>query len=242
MPYEMHDDVDTPPDDAVALWRYMYFTKFVSMLEDRAIHFAQLSQLAQDDPFEGSLSQPIIEAFANAAKREGLSAVDIERRVRTTLGVYGMARTLLYANCWHQNTIESAAMWKLYLQSGEGIAIKSSIGRLKASFAKSDRAVHIGKVLYMNYDSDVTPTHNVIGLGLLKRSSFEHEREIRALLFENNGPKGIKVQVEMETLVESIYVAPTAPFWLKSLVDSVVLRYELVIPVLQSALSQRALY
>ncbi len=241
MPYEAHD-VDTPQDDALALWRYMDFTKFVSLLEDRAVYFAQLAVRAEDDPFEGSLSQPTIKEFVAAAKNEGLSPVDTEGRVRTTLQTYGMARTLLYANCWHQNTVESAAMWKLYLQSGEGIAIRSSVGQLKASFAKSGRPVHVGMVQYINYDVDLTPIHNVIGLGLLKRKSFEHEREIRALLFENEGPKGIKIHVELETLIESIYVAPTAPAWLKSLVNNVVLRYELSIPVLQSALSQRALY
>ena len=50
---------DPPPSDAI-LWRYMDFTKFVALLEMRALFFARSDKL--NDPFEGSLPKRNIEA------------------------------------------------------------------------------------------------------------------------------------------------------------------------------------
>jgi hypothetical protein len=51
--YQDHPLLSPPPDDAV-LWRYMDFTKFVSLLETSALFFCRPDQLG--DPFEGSIS------------------------------------------------------------------------------------------------------------------------------------------------------------------------------------------
>ena len=51
--YEPHPNLYPPPDGAV-LWRYMDFTKFVSLLERKALFFCRPDRLG--DLFEGSLS------------------------------------------------------------------------------------------------------------------------------------------------------------------------------------------
>lgn len=38
-----------PPSEDLVIWRYMDFTKFVSLLETRSIFFVRVAQL--DDPF-----------------------------------------------------------------------------------------------------------------------------------------------------------------------------------------------
>ena len=53
-------------------------------------------------------------------------------------------------NCWHENEHESAAMWKLYIKSVEGIAIQSTYSKLKKSFI-NDEIIFIGKVKYIDY-------------------------------------------------------------------------------------------
>ena len=49
---------ELPPDDAT-LWRYMDFTKFVSLLEKQALFFSKPDRLG--DPFEGSLPKKNLE-------------------------------------------------------------------------------------------------------------------------------------------------------------------------------------
>jgi len=43
-------------------------------------------------------------------------------------------RRYVFVNPWHKNEFESAAMWKLYLKSEEGVAIRTTVERLKHAF------------------------------------------------------------------------------------------------------------
>lgn len=43
-------------------------------------------------------------------------------------------------------------MWKLYSLLGQGIAIRSNVGRLKRAFVKAEQKVFIGRVNYYDYD------------------------------------------------------------------------------------------
>jgi hypothetical protein len=52
--YEEHPNFVPPPDRA-RLWRYMDFTKFVSLLDKEALFFSSAAILG--DPFEGSDSR-----------------------------------------------------------------------------------------------------------------------------------------------------------------------------------------
>ena len=49
------DDHLTIPDENDKIWRYVDFSKFLSLLEDSAIFFSRADKL--DDPFEGSYSK-----------------------------------------------------------------------------------------------------------------------------------------------------------------------------------------
>jgi len=48
--YTPHEVFTFPPDDLVKIWRYMDFTKFVSLLEKRSLYFPRIDQL--EDTFE----------------------------------------------------------------------------------------------------------------------------------------------------------------------------------------------
>ena len=52
--YEEHETFTPPSSDAI-LWRYMDFTKFVSLLEKQALFFPRADKLG--DPFEGSFTK-----------------------------------------------------------------------------------------------------------------------------------------------------------------------------------------
>lgn len=51
------------------LWRYMDFSKFVSMLQQKALWFTRLDQFP--DPYEGLLTKPTAEFFEQTKWREG---------------------------------------------------------------------------------------------------------------------------------------------------------------------------
>ncbi|MBN1566152.1 MAG: DUF2971 domain-containing protein [Anaerolineae bacterium] len=156
------------PDDETKIWRYMSLTKFVSLLHRQALFFGRVAGLQKDDPYEGAFPK-------------NYDQPDLKRYFRQI----GHADTVA-VNCWHIGNYESAAMWKLY--GDGGIAVQSTIGCLKKSFDRETREIYLGKVYYIDYEIDhlSSDEENMLSLCLHKRPSFEHERELRALM--NLGP------------------------------------------------------
>ena len=104
--YTEHPTFSPPPDDAV-LWRYMDFTKFVSLLEKQALFFARADKL--EDPFEGYL--PGMNRAAARRFHEGHPD-----QLQTMFNRMKECPRFMLINCWHKGDHESAAMWKLVCQ------------------------------------------------------------------------------------------------------------------------------
>ena len=140
------------------------------------------------------------------------------------------------------NNYESVAMWELYLKSGEGVAIQSTVGRMINSFKKSAEEVYIGQVKYVYFEKKEIPWNNVFYLALHKRKSFEHERELRALVMCADNLPGKLIAVDLTVLIQNIFVAPNCPIWIHDLVKKMVNRYGLAKRVLHSGLEQNPMY
>ena len=53
--YVEHSAFESPTDENAQIWRYLDFTKFVDLLDRRALFFARVDELT--DQFEGSLTK-----------------------------------------------------------------------------------------------------------------------------------------------------------------------------------------
>lgn len=268
--YEEHPIFKQPTDEDGKVWRYMDFTKLVSFLESGCLYFSRADKLG--DPFEGSLPRRNVEARRvlqsgkislldrpEGAREQYLKHIESTGEINQYwLKFYGI-------NCWHMNEHESAAMWNLYLKSNEGVAIQSTYRKLRESIIDDER-VFLGKVEYIDYENAViddyydanspTPfTYNPFSTFVHKRKSFEHEHEVRALVwkpptvaedqighFQDTIAGGVEVRVDVTRLVERIYVAPSAPEWFPSLVSNVAKRYGFAFEVVTSKLDERPVF
>jgi hypothetical protein len=119
-------------------------------------------------------------------------------------------------NCWHLNQGESAAMWDLYGNS-KGIAIRSTVGRLKESLKDELRKICLCKVEYGE------ARNALISPLCSKRKSFEHEREIRLYLIEPDRSHcdgaGTLVSVNLNYLIQRVYLAPNADPEMRSKIE-----------------------
>ncbi len=233
--YEQHPDFESP-DEEDKIWRYMDFAKFVSLLEMNALFFARCDKV--EDTYEGIYPRKESkEAFEN--RNASIEHSQQEQKE-------------MFINCWHINGYESAAMWKLYSSENYGIAIQSTFSRLKKSVShQNNHTIKIGKVKYIDYEYDHfqderRETARVASGDILghingvrsedawirpyipflhKRKSFEHERELRAILNSSDDrTEGIKVSVDLNELIERVYVAPTAESWIFELVKAISIR------------------
>jgi hypothetical protein len=80
-----------------------------------------------------------------------------------------------------------------------------------------------------------------------KRKSFEHEREVRAVYHEPEAASsgsygGVYVPLDLNNLIEKIYICPTAPVWFAELVSSLCTTYNLNKEVVQSSLFSGPIY
>ncbi len=220
----------------------MDFTKFVSLIDTKALFFSRADKLG--DTFEGSYSK------ANLQLRPHVYKNVPEHALKKISIALEQLRRYVAINCWHINDYESAAMWSLYVQGDEGIAIQTTFKSLTESFCvHTADPIYVGKVQYIDYDTDWMPEGNLFYPFIHKRRSFEHENELRAILtrflINKDGfdlssesiQNGVLVSVDLEILIHNIYVSPTSPEWFYNLVKSILNKYGLSKNVKQSSLA-----
>jgi hypothetical protein len=147
------------------------------------------------------------------------------------------------------NEHESAAMWKLYSSSNEAVCIRSTYRRLRRCLPQ---CVFVGEVSYIDYETGGFSLGKVFNAIMHKRLSFAHERELRAIFWEQDGipdaqpykpqidDSGLAMEVDLPALIERVYVSPTAAPWFADLVRAMTKKYELAFPVDQSVLASAA--
>lgn len=254
-------NIEEPTDKTIRIWRYMDFAKFILMLAQKGLYFVRCSLL--DDKHEGSI--PMVNF--RARKAQPLLA-------KSSFNKDMLSLTLV--NCWHMNDGESEAMWRLYGDSAKAIAIQSTFKRLRSLL---DKHIICGKVHYIDYKKE-----SIYDMGLpsqsfrspcnrypvrrqleytlaipfmCKRKSFDHERELRAIVtchtaisgkykvnelgFESS-VTGRLIPVSLNKLIENVYVSPSAPDWYFEAVQVAMKKFGLARKVKRSALDCRPLY
>lgn len=214
--------VKKPDDENSKIWRYLDFPKFVSLLHEKKLFFVQACKLP--DRFEGlwlKTDRKLDEYFKEYQKFTCIS-------------------------CWQKNESESALMWEIYPKSDNGIAIQSTFKRLKQSFVNEKRDIYTGEVNYTNFVLDSIPENTLVPF-FRKRIPFSDEHEIRAIYQEID--KGLEkkstidfvnygtyIIVDLDKLIEKIYISPKTEKWFHNLVQSIVNKYEINKEVIKSSL------
>ncbi|CAN5606858.1 hypothetical protein BH10BAC2_BH10BAC2_05220 [soil metagenome] len=240
--YAKSNRFELPSDENLKIWKYMDLSKLVSILSRRQLYFTRPDQF--EDSWEGSYPKANMEEFASDQEVPLSTHREINKYMRAAIGV----------NCWHMNENESAAMWKLYLKSDEGIAIQSTLGRLKESLVGLE-IVYMGLVEYENYDEARFPRGDRYIPFFRKRKSFAHEQELRAVFrltspsrpltvneAANHFPKGMYHDVDTAVLIENIYTSPTMQSWCFESIKAVVKALDDKWEIKKSKLTDEALF
>jgi len=238
-----HPSFRNQPTAEDKIWRYMDLARYLSFLDARALHFVRADQMA--DTWEG------VYGPKNLELRPGLYGEDYEAVNESLRKSRAYMRQRMHMNCWHHAPVESAAMWDIYQRDGRGVAVQSTWARLTSSINDS-RSVYGAKIQYVDYSQTFIPEGNAFDAFMHKRESFSHEQEVRLIAMTGlSGPHPneegtsvdlgpeppvIPIRVNLEALVQAVYVAPNAPEWVGNVVESVTARYGYQFPVRQSDL------
>lgn len=249
-PYEI-------PKANTQLWRYMDFSKYVSMLVDSGLYFARADTF--EDVFEGAKGikknkdkwdKFYLHTFRSAIEnppegyKKNLSDKEVEQhsqRILKELESSGeLSRRYTFINCWHENEFESEAMWRLYSNYFENaIAIKTSFKNLYLSMGR-DPSIRVGYVKYLDLNSKYAGVNDAFWR---KRKSFDHEREVRAIKIDRKSNKsGIVISCNLSVLIEEIYISPTSPIWFEKIVNDISRKYGLNVKARLSQLNEEPFF
>lgn len=129
---------------------------------------------------------------------------------------------------------ESLAVWKSYLEGGEGLVIRTTFGKLKSAIdEETDHTYFAGIVDYVAYFDEFLDTPNFFEYIMSKPREYQFERELRLFFWLANhaevkeimeqrveqaedgelvktprAPAGITFEVDLDKLMEDIYIYP----------------------------------
>ncbi|MBF0694438.1 MAG: hypothetical protein IR153_05215 [Flavobacterium sp.] len=208
--YKPSVNIKLPEDPDTIIWKYLSFSKFLDLLLSRRLFMARSDKF--EDQYEGTFSEPTFEEI----KKLSVNNPDF-------LDYYNAHRKKVVVSSWHINEYESYAMWQIFTQNNEGLALQTTVGRLQqALWPETESDQYIGQVNYIDYKREYIPFDDAFFPFLFKRKSFSYEREIRVIsdLSSTNTPinDGIKINVDINQLIERIYIHPKSEDWYKKVV------------------------
>jgi len=212
--YLNNPSIKLPEDPDTIVWKYLDLSKFLDLLLSKKLFMSRSDKF--EDQYEGTFSEPTFEEIKKLA-------IDNPE----FLNYYKIHRERVAISSWHINEYESFAMWQIFTQNSEGLAIQSTIGRLqKALQPENNFDQFIGEVNYIDYKKEYIPFDDFFFPFLFKRKSFQYEREVRIITDTSKSTiklnEGLKINVDIDQLIEKIYIHPKSENWYKKLVIELV--------------------
>lgn len=251
----------------VEVLRYVPLARFLSLLELEAVWFSRLGAL--QDEYEGTnpkgprahLMRIARECPEFTKQKTPWGGSFNEMLAMADNGRSGdVGRKTVLVNCWFIGKTETQKMWKDYGDSGKGIAIRSTVRRLAASFQISEPVgSYVGRVNYVDFEThDLGPRGEDQALVpfLKDKNKFADENEARivtlntfhqgTLLPDGSQPvgagfipeiQGLYIKCSLHELIQSIVVGPNTDWNFHMLMKRLVARFGLTINVEHSKLS-----
>ena len=212
--YNNNPNIKLPKDPNTIIWKYLDLSKFLDLLMSEKLFMSRSDKF--EDQYEGTFSEPTFEEI----KKLSIDNPDF-------LNYYKTHREKVAISSWHINEYESFAMWQIFTQNSEGLAIQSTIGRLQESLVlETNFKQYIGEVNYIDYKKEHIPFDDMFFPFLFKRKSFQYEGEVRLItdIGDSNIKinEGLKINVEINRLIGKIYIHPKSENWYKNLVIQLV--------------------
>ena len=211
-------------DDAQKVWRYLSFSRFVWLLQNKRLWLSRLDCLA--DPWEGALAGEQLEHVVSRHPPPPFPfpAPFPETALARAARITTIWRQTTFVSCWSVSEHESHALWRIYCGHTEGVAIQTTFGRLRQS---------VGGLPVYRIDYEIpgtrrqTPTR--FDLVTKKRPMFKYEQEVRIVLEVDEKVEepllGHRLDWDAEKNAELIRVHPEADCSFMETVRAVVDHY-----------------
>ena len=230
-------------------------------LETGSLHFARADTLG--DPYEGSWTRlnkvaqehQILEMLADREKHHPDAKVKYtpEKLQQEFKRETHHMRQTTYINCWHGGETEKRRHVETVRNSDRVYCDTEYLPELVDALPDD---VYTGMVQYKDYGSseEWIPRGNIMYPFIHKRREFEYESEVRAFIWATNvdsqhrlekgddKPRGVKVDIDIKKVVETIRVQPTTPAWARQAIEKLLRRYGWGIKIMPSKIDIEPIY
>lgn len=215
----------------LTVFRYLTMQKFVSMFSINALWFCKLNALK--DKFEGAFPFQIMVRLKEEIQR-------INGQTTWPSGNVESGQEMYAVSCWAIGPEESERMWREYVGSPYGMAIKTTIRKLIQHVHVWPEQSFIGKVQYVDFDNhtmDHYEAHQAHNRAFIKDAAkYSHENELRIVTMNFKHPNcvkpdgqnysyaecsgvnmnnfenpGLNIRINTKDLVDTIILAPNSP-------------------------------
>jgi hypothetical protein len=193
-------------DASIEIWRYLCVEKFALLMSRRRLWFTRADLLG--DEYEGSVPDSIIVERQQRLNDDHVRTI-IERGSK-------QGRKHAFVACWSMQAPDTLSMWKIYTPNGMGIAVKTTVGRFAGCFLSKPNDLfdtlnpRIEKVDYINFISH-NASPDTFDPFTHKQVAYCYEKEIRAIISfrptVEEPPIGVELEVDLDLLIDSIYVS-----------------------------------
>lgn len=164
---------ECPSDDTI-IWKYIDFWKLESLIKEKSFYLPRADSLVKMDIHDGPI-RPAYEEYITKKifsnefhyyiKKElkllSLDGIEIsENRCwdliqirKRFLMVYNYFLNNSFVTYWNIDTGESKYMWETYIHEPSGVAIVSTVGKLKECLQISNFPITISKVEYTDWEN-----------------------------------------------------------------------------------------
>lgn len=255
MPLIEPDNTTAPvffPTENYQIAKYLDLTKFLSILQRRAMFFCRLDFM--EDHFEGSIPkrnllmrQNMFESsYKMSSKFKKKDSKQIQEMVHGLNQMNSRFKSVTCISCWNKSISESAALWKIYSDFHKGIMIVSKRSNVFEAFKDTEERIGMSEIKYIDYENDTIPEGNINWPIIHKHRAYEYENEVRlihTLPFEpgikydwskeelNNGKY---INVDIDALIDEVIISPYSQQWYFDLIKDVCEKYKFEKPIRKS--------
>jgi hypothetical protein len=194
IPRTVHHSCKLPENPDAVVWRYHDLSKFMWLIEKRALYLERIDFL--EDKFEGTYSrQQILDQDDWLRSKGAAEIVYTERQNRI------QQRQSAFASCWCVSDIDLDLMWKGYVRCPPGVAVKNTVRW----------PMDISLVKYIDHASGQHINYpGIPEVCFTKDVHFCLDNELRIVCWQGIQPPPHfrSIPVQLEELIVSVVVSP----------------------------------